>query len=82
MRIKYKAHFIMGVIVILVGIACLITGIYLHRGVKVALTLIPISCGITSIVQSIETEAERQRRKDELQAMAKMYGWDKDSDTK
>lgn len=59
MRIKYKAHFIMGVIVILVGIACLITGIYLHKGAKVALTFIPISCGITSIVQSIETETER-----------------------
>ena len=81
MRIKYKAHFIMGVIVILVGIACLITDIYLHRGAKVALTFIPISCGVASLVQSIETEAERERRREELQAMAKMYGWDKDSDT-
>ena len=80
MRIKYKAHFIMGIIVILVGIACLITSIYLHRGAKIIFTFIPIICGVAQIVQSIETKGERQRRKEELQAMAKMYGWDKDSD--
>ena len=80
MRIKYKAHFIMGVIVILVGIACLITGIYLHRGAKIILTFTPIIYGVAQIVQSIETKGERQRRKEELQAMAKLYGWDKDSD--
>ena len=71
----------MGVIDILVGIACLIAGIYLHRGANVVLTFIPISCGVASLVQSIETEAERQRRKEELQLMAKMLGWDKDDDT-
>jgi uncharacterized membrane protein HdeD (DUF308 family) len=80
MRIKYKAHFIMGIIVILVGIACLITNIYLHRGAKITFTFIPIICGVAQIVQSIETKAERQKREEELQTIAKMCGWDKDSD--
>jgi hypothetical protein len=82
MRIKYKAHFITGVIAILVGIACLITAIYLHRGGRIVLTFAPIFFGVVSLVQSIETKAERERRREELQAMAKMYGWDKDGKLK
>lgn len=66
MKIKDKARFVIGVIDVLGGIACLIACIYMHRGVKIALTFIPIICGIASLVQSIETKAERQRRKEEL----------------
>jgi len=80
MKIKDKARFIIGVIDVLGGIACLIACIYLHRGAKMALTFIPIICGVGEIVQSIETKAQRQKRKEELQAMAKMYGLDKDGD--
>lgn len=80
MRIKDKARFVIGVIDVLGGIACLIACIYLHRGAKIALTFVPIICGVASIVQSIETKAQRQKRKEELQAIAKMYGWDKDGD--
>jgi hypothetical protein len=81
MRIKDKAHFVIGVIDLLGGIACLIACIYLHRGAKIALTFIPIICGVASLARSIETKAERQRRREELQAMAKMLGWNKDGDT-
>jgi hypothetical protein len=81
MRIKDKADFVIGVIDLLVGIACLIACIYLHRGAKIALTFIPIICGVDSLARSIETKAERQRRREELQAMAKMLGWNKDGDT-
>jgi hypothetical protein len=80
MRIKDKAHFVIGVIDLLGGIACLIACIYLHKGAKIALTFIPIICGVTSLAWSIETKAERQRRREELQAMAKMLGWNKDGD--
>jgi len=78
MRIKHKAYFITGVIDILVGIACLITSIYLHRGARIVLTFAPIFFGVVSLVQSVETKAERERRREELQAMAKIYGWDKE----
>lgn len=70
MRIKEKAHFVIGVIDLLCGIACLIDCIYLYRGAKTVLTFVPIICGVVSLVQSIETKAERQRRKEELQAIA------------
>ena len=66
---------------ILGGITCLIVCIYLNRGVRTALPFVPIICGIGEIVQSIETKAQRQKRKEELQAIAKMYGWDKDGDS-
>ena len=69
MRIKDKAYFVIGVIDLLGGIACLIACIYLHRGAKIALTFIPIICGVASLVRSIETKAERQRRKEELTMM-------------
>lgn len=69
MRIKDKARFVIGVIDVLGGIACLIACIYLHRGTKIALTFIPIICGVLSLVQSIETKAEMQRKKEELMMM-------------
>jgi len=69
MKIKDKARFVIGVIDVLGGIACLIACIYLHRGTKIALTFIPIICGVLSLVQSIETKAEMQRKKEELMMM-------------
>ena len=74
MRIKDKARFVIGVIDVLGGIACLIACIYLHRGTKMALTFVPIICGVASLVQSIETKAERQRRKEELMTMFRKEG--------
>ena len=38
------------------------------------------ACGVANIVYGIETNTQRQKRKEELQAMAKMYGWDKRGD--
>lgn len=58
MRIKCKARFIIGAIDLLGGVACLITCIYLHRGAKIALTFVPIICGIISLKQSIRTEKQ------------------------
>ena len=58
MRIKEKARFVIGVIELLGGITCLITCIYLHKGAKIALTFVPIICGIVSLKQSIRTEKQ------------------------
>ena len=80
MRIKYKTYFICGIIDIIIGVACFISGICLNSGAKIVLTFIPIIWGVTALVHSIETKAERERRIEELRTMAKLYGWDKDSD--
>lgn len=55
MRIKYKARFVIGVIGLLGGTACLIACIYLRTGAKTALTFAPIICGVVSLKQSIRT---------------------------
>lgn len=43
-----------GVIDVICGCACLIACIYLHRGVRIVLTFVPIICGILSLKQSIK----------------------------
>lgn len=58
MRIKEKARFVIGVIDVLGGIACLTACIYLHRGAKTALTFVPIICGVVSLKQSIRTKKQ------------------------
>ena len=37
--------------------------------------------GISFLVDSVETERQRQRRIAELKEKAKLYGWDKDGNT-
>jgi energy-converting hydrogenase Eha subunit C len=66
MRIKDKTRFVIGVIDLFGGIICLIASIYLHRGAKIALTFVPIICGVISLMRSIETKKQRQKRKEEL----------------
>lgn len=80
MRIKDKGQFALGVFNILISITCLIILIIQHRARGIPLLGICFTCGITGILNGIETKAQRQKRKEELQAMAKMYGWDKDGD--
>lgn len=50
--IKDKAHFILGMIDLIAGIACLLTCLYMHRGAKIVLTFVPILCGMAEIKQS------------------------------
>lgn len=80
MRIKDKGQFALGVFNILISIIGLIILIIQHRTRGLPLLGICFACGITGILNGIETKAQRQKRKEELQAMAKMYGWDKDGD--
>ena len=71
MRIIDKARFAIGIIDLVGGTACVIACILLHRGTKTVLAFVPIICGIASLMQSIETKAKRQKRKEELM---KMFG--------
>lgn len=54
MRIEDKGRFVRGVIVLCAGIACLIAAIYLHRGARTALTIVPIICGGINLLGSIK----------------------------
>lgn len=80
MRIKDKAQFVLGVFNILLAITGIIIIIFQHRSGKLPLFGICFACGIISILNGIETKAQRQKRKEELQAKAKIFGWDKDGD--
>lgn len=82
MRIKDKGQFALGVSNILISIIGLIILIIQHRTSELLLLGICFACGITGILNGIETKAQRQKRKEELQAMAKMYGWGKDGEPK
>lgn len=80
MRIKDKGQFALGVFNILISIICLTILIIQHRTSRLPLLGICFASGISGILNSIETKAQRQKRKEELQTMAKMYGWGKDGD--
>lgn len=82
MRIKDKVQFELGVFNILLAITGIIIIMVQHRTGKLPLLGICFAFGIISILNSIETKAQRQKREAELQAMAKMYGLDKDGDIK
>lgn len=82
MRIKDKVQFELGVFNILLAITGIIIIMVQHRTGKLPLLVICFAFGIISILNSIETKAQRQKREAELRAMAKMYGWDKEGDTK
>ena len=82
MRIKHKMQFALGIINILLAITGAIILIAQHRTERFTMLGICLAWGIISILSSIETKAQRQKRKEELQAIAKMYGWDKDGETK
>lgn len=78
MRIKSKMQFLLGIYNILLSIVGAIILVVQHRTERLVILGICFACGIISILNSIETEAQRQKRKEELQAMAKLYGWDKE----
>ena len=77
MRIINMCSFVSGIIQLIIGVALLITCICLNRFsiYRVMCVMLPILCGIGNIIVSIETKAERQRRKAELRELGKlMFG--------
>lgn len=80
MRIKDKGQFALGVFNILISIIGLIILIFQHRTRELLLLVICFACGITGILNGIETKAQRQKRKAELKEKAKLYGWYEEDD--
>lgn len=80
MRIKDKPRFVIGVVDILLSVTGAIICIVHHKTRGFSMLGFCFACGVANIVYSIETKAQKQKRKEELQAMAKMYGWGKDGD--
>lgn len=78
MRIKDKGLFAIGVINILLTVIGTVILIVQHRFGRIPLIGLCLVIGITSILRSIETNKQRQRRRAELLEKAKLYGWYKE----
>lgn len=78
MRIKDKGLFVIGVINILLAVIGSIILIVEHRFGRLPLLGLCLATGITSILRSIETRKQRQKRRAELLEKAKLYGWYKE----
>ena len=74
MRITDKGLFAIGVINILLAVICSIILIVQQRFNRIPLLVICLATGITSILRSVETNKQRQKRKAELLEKAKLYG--------
>ena len=77
MRIRNMDKFVPGIIQLIIGVGLLITSICLNRFCidRVIWIMLPILCGIGNIIVSVETEAERQKRRAELRELGKlMFG--------
>lgn len=77
MRIRNMDEFVPGIIQLIIGVGLLITSICLNRFCidRVIWIMLPILCGIGNIIVSVETEAERRKRKAERKAeLRKMFG--------
>lgn len=77
MRITNMCSFVSGIIQLIIGVALLITCICLNRFSidRVMCVMLPALCGIGNMILSIETKAERQKRRAELRELGKlMFG--------
>lgn len=74
MRIINMCSFVSGIIQLIIGVGLLITCICLNRFslYRVMCVMLPTVCGIGNIIMSIETKAERQKRRAELRELGKM----------
>ena len=74
MRIINMCSFVSGIIQLIIGVGLLITCICLNQFsiYRVICVILPTLCGIGNIIVSIETKAERQKRKAELRELGKM----------
>lgn len=78
MRITDKGLFVIGVINILLAVIGSIILMVQHRFERLPLLGLCLAIGTTSILRSIETKKQRQKRKAELLEKAKLYGWYKE----
>lgn len=78
MKIKDKGLFAIGVINILLAVIGSAILIVQHRFERLPLLVLCLVTGTTSILSSIETRKQRQKRKEELLEKSRLYGWYKE----
>lgn len=79
MKIINKFQFAMGILNISLALVLVaLTLCKTHTAYRYVIALICLLSGIMALIESIETEKQRQRKIAELQAKAKLYGWDKE----
>lgn len=79
MKIKKMVYFVKGIVDILLSLLIVCVIIKNRNGLlpRSIIALMLLCLGISEIVVSIETKTQRLRRKEELEAMAELYGWNK-----
>lgn len=73
MKIKDSVKFTLGVIDLVCGIGLIAACVTMQREQGLVYAIFPILCGIFSLLDSIETKKQRQKRKEELK---KFFGDD------
>lgn len=79
MKIKKMTYFVKGIVDILLSLLVVYVLIKTHYAMlpRSIVAIMLLCLGIFEIVSSIETKKQRLRRKEELKAMAELYGWNK-----
>lgn len=79
MKITKMTYFVKGIVDILLSLLIVCAIIKNHNGLlsRSIIALMLLCLGISEIVVSVETKKQRLRRKEELKAMAELYGWNK-----
>lgn len=82
MKITKMTYFVKGIVDILLSLLIVCVTIKTHDGLlpRFIIAIMLLCLGIYEIVVSIETKAQRLRRKEELKALAELYGWNKKED--
>lgn len=75
MKIKDSVRFTLGIIDLVCGIGLIVVCVAMQREQGLIYTIFPILCGIFSLLDSIETKKQRQKRKEELK---KFFGGDRE----
>lgn len=77
MKIKKISYFVKGIVDILLSLLVFCVIIKTHYAIlpRSIIAIMLICLGIFEIVSSVETKAQRLRRKEELEALAELYGW-------
>lgn len=82
MKIKNMAYFVKGIVDILLSLLAFCAIIITRYAIlpRSIIAIMLICLGIFEIVSSVETKAQRLKRKEELKALAELYGWNKKED--
>ena len=79
MKIKKMTYFMKGIVDILLSLLIVCVAIKTHNNLlpRFIIAIMLLCLGISEIVVSIETKTQRLKRKEELKALAELYGWNK-----